>query len=261
MGDTRSDGISEGKPLTRSLSVGDRYNQDNAPMRRTVWLELTLFWLAVMLGIRSVVLLQSTLGLPDWILGLVPLLFIYAPVWLCKYRKADSWSYHLSIPAFRDFGSWWAAAKLNFWMNMAIWPWFIPLYHIYNTHLFGKTPMGILPQDLVLIVAYQFFFVAIPEEFFYRGYFQTRLNEIFPRRFLIFGVPMGWGAVWASLYFAFGHSLVQFQWWHFATFFPGLIFAWMREKRNGVLSGAMFHACCNIGIVILDTMYGLRSPI
>ncbi|MEC8382127.1 MAG: type II CAAX endopeptidase family protein [Myxococcota bacterium] len=261
MGDTRSDGISEGKPLTRSLSVGDRYNQDNAPMRRTVWLELTFFWLAVMLGIRSVVLLQSTLGLPDWILGLVPLLFIYAPVWLCKYRKADSWSYHLSIPAFRDFGSWWAAAKLNFWMNMAVWPWFIPLYHVYNTHLFGKTPMGILPQDLVLIVAYQFFFVAIPEEFFYRGYFQTRLNEIFPRRFLIFGVPMGWGAVWASLYFAFGHSLVQFQWWHFATFFPGLIFAWMREKRNGVLSGAMFHACCNIGIVILDTMYGLRSPI
>ncbi|MGC6508241.1 MAG: myxosortase family intramembrane protease [Myxococcota bacterium] len=261
MGDTRSDGISEGKPLTRSLSVGDRYNQDNAPMRRTVWLELTFFWLAVMLGIRSVVLLQSALGLPDWILGLVPLLFIYAPVWLCKYRKADSWSYHLSIPAFRDFGSWWAAAKLNFWMNMAIWPWFIPLYHVYNTHLFGKTPMGILPQDLVLIVAYQFFFVAIPEEFFYRGYFQTRLNEIFPRRFLIFGVPMGWGAVWASLYFAFGHSLVQFQWWHFATFFPGLIFAWMREKRNGVLSGAMFHACCNIGIVILDTMYGLRSPI
>ena len=230
-------------------------------MRRTVWLELTFFWLAVMLGIRSVVLLQSTLGLPDWILGLVPLLFIYAPVWLCKYRKADSWSYHLSIPAFRDFGSWWAAAKLNFWMNMAVWPWFIPLYHVYNTHLFGKTPMGILPQDLVLIVAYQFFFVAIPEEFFYRGYFQTRLNEIFPRRFLIFGVPMGWGAVWASLYFAFGHSLVQFQWWHFATFFPGLIFAWMREKRNGVLSGAMFHACCNIGIVILDTMYGLRSPI
>ena len=44
----------------------------------------------------------------------------------------------------------------------------------------------------------------------------------------VFGTPMGLGAVFASLFFAFGHSLVTFQWWHFATFFPGLVFAWMR---------------------------------
>ena len=96
-----------------------------------------------------------------------------------------------------------------------------------------------------------------PEEFFYRGYMQTRLNELWPRRWLIFGAPMGWGAVLACLFFAFGHSLVQVQWWHFATFFPGLVFAWMRERTGGVVTGAIFHAACNVMVVLLDNLYGV----
>jgi len=107
------------------------------------------------------------------------------------------------------------------------------------------------------LILFQLFFVAIPEEFFYRGYFQTRLNEVFPRKWLIFGVPMGWGSVIACLFFAFGHTIVLFQWWHFATFFPGMVFAWLREKTDGVIAGAFFHAGCNIIIVCLDTWYGI----
>jgi membrane protease YdiL (CAAX protease family) len=60
------------------------------------------------------------------------------------------------------------------------------------------------------------------------------------------------------LFFAFGHSLVNPQWWHFATFFPGLVFAWMRERSGGVTAGAFFHAICNIGVFCLDTQYGIR---
>lgn len=111
--------------------------------------------------------------------------------------------------------------------------------------------------QVLTLVAYQVFFVAIPEEFFYRGYMQTRLNELWPRRWLIFGAPMGWGAVVAGLFFAFGHSLVQVQWWHFATFFPGLVFAWMRERTGGVTTGALFHAACNVIVVLLDNLYGV----
>ncbi|MCK6504392.1 CPBP family intramembrane metalloprotease [Myxococcota bacterium] len=111
--------------------------------------------------------------------------------------------------------------------------------------------------QVLTLVAYQVFFVAIPEEFFYRGYVQTRLNELWPRRWLIFGAPMGWGAVVACLFFAFGHSLVQVQWWHFATFFPGMVFAWMRERTGGVVTGALFHAACNVLVVLLDNLYGV----
>jgi membrane protease YdiL (CAAX protease family) len=52
--------------------------------------------------------------------------------------------------------------------------------------------------------------------------------------------------------------VVQLQWWHFATFFPGMVFAWMRERTGGVITGALFHAVCNIGVVCLDTYYGIR---
>ena len=44
----------------------------------------------------------------------------------------------------------------------------------------------------------------------------------------------------------------------FQFFFPSLFFSYLREKTGGILSAAMFHVCCNIGIVILDTAYGLE---
>lgn len=225
----------------------------------------------------------------------MPLLFIYAPVALCHLRKVDSWSYRLSIPAFSDRAAWRAALGLNARvLALVIPPWLLG-YHLYQVLLFGHHPgdgwrrgaalglvgVGQPPPALVeqavealtsgpgaalvviaalqvaTLVAYQVFFVAIPEEFFYRGYFQTRLNELLPRRFLVLGTPIGWGAVVAALYFAFGHSLVQVQWWHFATFFPGLVFAWMRERTGGVVAGAFFHAACNVMVVLLDSFYGV----
>lgn len=222
--------------------------------------ELFVLWIVTLLLIRGVVALQTLAGLPDWILAAVPLLFIYAPVALCNWRGADSWAYRLSIPAFRDASAWWGALRLAGLGFVVIAVPFVVAYHFYQTLLFGLHPGVALPREPLTLVAYQVFFVAIPEEFFYRGYFQTRLNEVFGRRWLVAGTPIGWGAVLACLFFAFGHSVVQLQWWHFATFFPGLVFAWMRERSGGVVAGALFHAICNSGVVYLDTWYGLRPP-
>ena len=113
---------------------------------------------------------------------------------------------------------------------------------------------------MATLVLYQIFFVAIPEEFFYRGYMQTRLNEVFHRPYLLGGAAFG-AALWVTaLYFAFGHSLVVLRWWHPAIFFPGLLFGLLRERTGGVLAPAFFHAACNLLVVILDTQYGLIAP-
>ena len=186
---------------------------------------------------------------------------MYAPVWLCSYRGVDSWGYQLSIPAFRDVRRWFAAFRLCLLMNFLLWPWYAFLYHHWVWILGEKTYTGTLPENLLLICAYHFFYVAIPEEFFYRGYMQGRFAEIYKKKWNIFGVSMGWGSVITSIFFAFGHSIVMHQWWHFAIFFPSMLFAWMREKSGGVVAGAMFHATCNIGITVLDTLYGIRSPV
>lgn len=209
-----------------------------------------------LLLIRGVVTAQSA-GLPEWTLAAVPFLFIYAPVLLCRLRGVDSYEYRIAIPAFSDFAGWREglveAAKV---VGVILVPWLVA-YHLYQTTLFHLTPDWRVPKDAALLIPYHLFFVAIPEEFFYRGYFQTRLNEVFPRKFLIFGVPVGWGLVLASLFFAFGHSLVVVRWWHFATFFPGLLFGWLREKTGQPLAGALLHAWANVTVTWLDTLYGV----
>ncbi len=252
MGDTGPAGL---RPLNR----GDRVTDTAEGARVRAFRELIALWLVTLLLIRGVVELQAGAGLPDWILAAVPLLFIYAPVVLCRWRAVDSWSYHLSIPAFSDRPAWSAVLRTNLRLLLWIGPGFLVGYHVYQTQVFGFSPGHGWPPETLTLIAYQLFFVAIPEEFFYRGYFQTRLNEVMPRKFLLFGVPMGWGSVWASLFFAFGHTLVLFQWWHFATFFPGMVFAWLREKTGGVMAGAVFHAICNIAVIHLDTHYGIIS--
>jgi len=221
-----------------------------------VLLELVGLWLVTLLLIRGVVTVQA-LGLPDFTLAAVPFLFIYMPVGLCKLRGVDSYDYRLGIPSFDDRAAWKQAFTLvGVTVAIITIPWLVG-YHYYQTLIFHLSPHWRVPKDAWLLVPYHLLFVALPEEFFYRGYIQTRLNEIFPRKFLIFGTPVGWALPLGCLFFAFGHSLVVLRWWHFATFFPGLVFGWMRERTGHPVAGAMFHAWCNVTVNWLDTIYGV----
>lgn len=226
-------------------------------MRRKVFVEVVVLWLVTLLIIRGVVSLQA-MGLPDVILAAVPFLFVYMPVWLCRWRGVDPDHYALALPAFRDTASWWDALKDALGViGPILVPWLIG-YHLYQSVLFGFSPSLRLPKDALLLIPYHLFYVAIPEEFFYRGYFQERLNEVFPKRWQVFGVSVGPSLLITCLFFAFGHSLVTFRWWHFAIFFPSLVFGWLREKSKGALAGAFFHAWCNITVAFLDALYGIR---
>jgi membrane protease YdiL (CAAX protease family) len=240
----------------RPLGLGDRTEHVAPGARRRVLLEIVGLWLVTLLSIRLVVMVQA-MGLPDWTLAAVPFLFIYMPVGLCRLRGVDSYAYRIAIPAFSDRAAWMNALKwAGIVIALVLVPWLVG-YHLYQTTLFGLHPRWRVPKDAVLLVPYHLFFVAIPEEFFYRGYVQTRLNEVFPRKFLVFGQPVGLAVPLACLFFAFGHSLVVFRWWHFATFFPGLVFGWLREKTGSPLAGAIFHAWCNVTVTWLDTLYGV----
>jgi membrane protease YdiL (CAAX protease family) len=220
--------------------------------------ELIPLYLLTLLAIRLVVWLNS-IGVHEVILAAVPFLFVYMPVWVCRYRKVDSYGYGLAVPAWGDFHGWWAGAKEALKLiSVVIIPWLVG-YHLYQSIAFGLSPKGAIPKDIYLLIPYHLFYVAIPEEFFYRGYFQGRLNELMPRPWNLFGVQVGWSLPITALFFAFGHSIVTFRWWHFAIFFPALAFGWLREKTQNTLAGAFFHAWCNISVAWLDVCYGLRS--
>ena len=100
----------------------------------------------------------------------------------------------------------------------------------------------------------QLFVVALPEEFFYRGFLQTRLRDAWPTGRLFFGARLG-RAFWiTALLFALGH-LAIFQVWRLAVFFPALLFGWMRERSGSVVGPALFHAASNLLIQVLDASF------
>jgi membrane protease YdiL (CAAX protease family) len=93
--------------------------------------------------------------------------------------------------------------------------------------------------------------VALAEEFFYRGYLTLRLEERWPPRTRILGVPMGLAAVLAAALFALGHLLVPAP-WRLAVFFPALLFAWLRARTGTVIGAAVCHWLCNVCLLLLE---------
>jgi uncharacterized protein len=97
--------------------------------------------------------------------------------------------------------------------------------------------------------------VALPEETFYRGYLQPRLEGLWPNRYVVFGTPFGRGAVITSLLFACGHFLGEWNLARLLPFFPGLLFGWLRNHTNTVIGAIVFHAACNIFSALFFHLY------
>ncbi len=93
--------------------------------------------------------------------------------------------------------------------------------------------------------------VALPEEFFFRGYLMSRLEQVWPPRRRLWGAGVGL-SLWASAaLFALSHLAVQGSPTTLAVFFPGLVFGWLRARSGSILPGTLFHALCN---VYIDTL-------
>jgi membrane protease YdiL (CAAX protease family) len=102
-----------------------------------------------------------------------------------------------------------------------------------------------LPSEFPLRVLDELLVVALPEEFFYRGFLLTRLTDAWPEGRRVLGVRMGKAFFLTAALFALGH-LAIFQAWRLAVFFPALLFAWMRLKSGTVFGAVLLHAFCNL---------------
>jgi membrane protease YdiL (CAAX protease family) len=113
------------------------------------------------------------------------------------------------------------------------------------------------PDDLALRIAAQFLVIALPEELFYRGFLQTAWAGAKGRTFRVLGAELGPGFLQTQALFALGH-LVVFQPWRLATFFPGLLFGWLRARTGSLAAPVLFHALSNILMLTLEaSFYGL----
>jgi membrane protease YdiL (CAAX protease family) len=104
--------------------------------------------------------------------------------------------------------------------------------------------------SVIIKTLYFYLLVGPAEEVLFRGYIQSRLNEVFGKPYQFFGVKWGWGIVMASVLFGLWHVVwrpleggawLQGMW----TFFAGLIFGYVREKSRGVVASSVLHSVMN----------------
>jgi len=102
------------------------------------------------------------------------------------------------------------------------------------------------PVDFLWSALNQVVVVALPEELFFRGYLLARLEQAFPPRHRMLGGGIGLALVLSAVLFALGHVLVDLDPRRLATFFPGLLFGWMRSATGNIAAGAFVHASANL---------------
>lgn len=124
---------------------------------------------------------------------------------------------------------------------------------------------------LLLWLLTELMFIALPEEFFYRGYLLTRLKHFFDRRAVdrqsgeeppakptprkrrrFLGISMENFIV--SLLFAVGHVLIPIGGVllisRAAVFFPSLAFGWLRERTDSIVAPVVYHAAANMMVLL-----------
>ncbi len=225
---------------------------------RSARAEVLTLWAVCFGGI-----LITYVAMSGWAKLIATLGFLYLPQLATRQRGEDFREYGLSL------ASWPKDLKLFLQVSAVIFPLFIAGYVAFTwlypslpeqlIHVFtpyAKAPHFAfrLPDRFAEWVIDQTFVVALPEEFFYRGYMQTRLRDAWPEGRVVFGVRLG-KAFWVTaVLFALGH-LAIFQVWRLAVFFPALVFGYMREKTGSVLAAAGFHACSNLLVQVLDASF------
>jgi membrane protease YdiL (CAAX protease family) len=96
---------------------------------------------------------------------------------------------------------------------------------------------GNLRTITVYSVIFQLLGVALPEEFFFRGFLQDSAGKSFKAVILV------------SLLFSLAHlpkAVFYHEWMSLLSFFPSLVMGWLYLKTNNILPGTIFHLFANL---------------
>jgi uncharacterized protein len=110
-----------------------------------------------------------------------------------------------------------------------------------------------LDPKLLEWCAVQLVVVALPEELFFRGFLLEMLERRFPPKRRVLGGGIGLALVISSVMFALIHLPKEgYDPRQLATFFPALLFGWMRSSTKSILASTVTHAGSNILVKVLD---------
>jgi membrane protease YdiL (CAAX protease family) len=203
--------------------------------------------------VTGLVQLDRVVSLGGALNALVGGIFIFLPVLVLDRRGKPYRRYGLAIGAPAVDLLWVLILAVVFFIPLIFAaPWFWS--HFWNI---GEWNLA-WPEGYPVAVLTHLVVVALPEEYFYRGYLMGRLDDIFKGRVSVGGAMLGWGFLIQAVLFALGHFLVDGNPWHLGKFFPALAFGWLRAKRGTIVAPVLFHAACNVFIEILTNGYGFN---
>jgi membrane protease YdiL (CAAX protease family) len=223
---------------------------------------------------KGVSLLEPTGLLAANLAGVAAFLFVALPDARLRAR-GERWADHgVPFHGLADRRTWSAALRgtlQGLLVCAVVFPLFAAAFWAYAEWIRPSLPGGLarvlapyagparlaprLPPDLAVFALVQLVVVALPEEIFYRGWMQTAWARSEPGRGVdVLGARLGAGFVRTQLLFAVGH-LVVLQPWRLATFFPGLLFGWVRARTGSVIAPAVVHALANVLVRTLEASF------
>jgi membrane protease YdiL (CAAX protease family) len=224
--------------------------------------EVFLLW-----GTGLVGMVVGTLFLPQGGASVIALIvFLYLPLLFMRRRNEDYVDYGMHFRHWRAdlklFGLACLIGAPLYFGAYAAFAWTLPhlplaLAKVISPYARYRELVGFhfaLPNRFGEWVVTQLLVVALPEEFFYRGYLQTRLRDAWPQGRVFWGARLGPAFFVTTALFALGH-LAVFQAWRLEVFIPGLVFAYMRERTGTIVSSTLFHAASNLYELVLAASF------
>lgn len=203
--------------------------------------DLLLAWLIVIGGSRLSELFSFIPVVSENLSLITAVLLLYVPIgFSLKYKERFLFIDSTLAQFFRSVLWFIGVSALVFIPGLVI-------NHFYQKFFFGFLYHTKSWPDLLNFSFYEIVAVALPEEFFFRGFFLERMKIIYTRSYFnFFGVSIGPALLLTSLIFALSHSVITLAWWHIFIFFPAMLFGWLKEKTGTITAPLLFHAACNI---------------
>ena len=226
-------------------------------------------WLAVAILVAGLVQIDITWPLVGHVgSAAVAIVLLYAPVTIAWLRREDlvDYGFH-SHPVGRGLA-------LGLGAPLIIFPLFVGGYLLFYDVVCASDLLGALAPrgacrgyhgwdslhwpavgwDFAQFAVVQLVVVALPEELFFRGCLHELLERRFPPARRVFGGGIGWALILSSAAFALIHLPKDGDPRALATFFPGMLFAWMRSATGSILASTLTHAGSNVLVRFLDLM-------
>jgi membrane protease YdiL (CAAX protease family) len=112
-----------------------------------------------------------------------------------------------------------------------------------------------LDSEFAEQIMIQLVVVALPEELFFRGFLLSHLERALPPKRRLLGGGIGWALVISAVLFALIHLPKHGDARALATFFPGLLFGWLRSATGSILASTVTHASSNLLVNVVEKIF------